>query len=841
MSDTRDAALDPPDRRAAHRQSEDAAIAGSGPEPIGSVPGEPLHQHAWQLPDRMDPRRRSQLFLGLQRQRGNSYIQRLMRPPAKVAAEEAQTEPVSGETSSTFVIEPLLMATPPSESGSSTTALQRQEAPAVEDNIAKLDELLGRLFTPEEEVIALLGKMSPAEKHTVLVGYGDKLARTLNVSEMKRAVVNLQAELPVALDWIQKASLLTVLISFYDIQSLIHDAPQAQRDMLKNERWKSFFMTVCNDETIIPAVTELHFDLPTQLTWIKGESSPLFSLNLAKLKPLLTTASRADLDIVGGNFWLPFWTDVCTNATMAELVDILFPTDLVKKLEWMDEEGTDVEAVLKKVHDATQDQRDRLKNERWKKFFLDLCDNSNIVRALSELHFDLPTQLTWIKGEASPLFSLNLDKLKPILPPATPVPRADLDIVGGDAWRSFWVDVCTNDTMNELVDILFPANLGRKLEWMDVEGTTLPKILGKVSAADAASRLTVFGNAYVQRMMIPLLDDTAWISFLLDLGGNWSLWRGWMTAKGAKFKDLATAAVARNLITEPTALAFAKLVIGGPAVRKVFAYLRSMPDATLAILKSDPMAMDLISELYPSDKDALEKALNGETKTANANPAFTETLQTGPTTSPFTPQNFPLSPKFSISYRDVLNVSVGIAVTAASGDARAARLLPNAKTIWSRNILGAWDNKFKLHNADREVPIRFKVSLDAGPNPVLAHSYRWVWPNLNAGNWIVPDNRLPHQKAAVSTAPIHEFGHIIGNQDEYDLSAAHYVAVTGKVATTDPNAVAETDSAGNKRFTNTLSLMGSGSTVLATHFGQILATVNANLLPGEQPFTVVPV
>ena len=94
--------------------------------------------------------------------------------------------------------------------------------------------------------------------------------------------------------------------------------------------------------------------------------------------------------------------------------------------------------------------------------------------------------------------------------------------------------------------------------------------------------------------------------------------------------------------------------------------------------------------------------------------------------------------------------------------------------------------------------------------------------------------------AAVSTAPIHEFGHLIGNLDEYMIGAAHYLTVVGRTPVGDPNAAAETDTAGTTRYANTVSVMGQGSTILQRHVEKLLTWVNANLRPGEPPFTFAP-
>ena len=293
-------------------------------------------------------------------------------------------------------------------------SLQRQgpgappAAPPAANNIATLDEYLDRFDTPEEDVITLLGAMTPAEKATVLAGYRDRLAGCLNFGEMKRALANLGPPLPVRLDWLEKSVTLgmTSLISYDEISDLVTVAPQTERDMLKNARWQSFFLSVCDNDTIITAVGDLKFDLVTQLNWVRAEASALLSLDLDKVRPLLTGRTPSDLAAVSGDDWLPFWTDVCTNKTMPDLVQILFPSDLIKQLHFMIDEGTDAEKVTARITAMAADQRVRV---------YDSAEASQLVRtfgpaeqiAIVQLLAGTPLQQLTLLGPEVPLSLLT--------------------------------------------------------------------------------------------------------------------------------------------------------------------------------------------------------------------------------------------------------------------------------------------------------------------------------------------------------------------------------------------------------------------------------------------------
>jgi hypothetical protein len=498
-----------------------------------------------------------------------------------------------------------------------------------------------------------------------------------------------------------------------------------------------------------------------------------------------------------------------------------------------------------------------LKNARWREFFFSVCDNETIIAAVGDLNFDLETKLRWISGEAWALL-LDLAQIKPFLTAAAPAEKA---AVATPAWLPFWVDICTNETMPELVDILH-TDLVPKLEWMAEEGSELSFVKAKMAATTAPEqKLAVFGSNKIKQMMVALATGPELVEFVLDLGGDWAKWREWMIAKGVSSVDLAEAAIGRNQILADTwVIWFANQVIVGNDAEYARHLLRYVSDDALAIIRAHQMSTDIINDAYGAEAKPVIQALNGELATEDMEVTTSETLLTGdPNEGPFKEMDFGGDKRFKLTFmRDKVDVDVGVEIAAESGDDRAAELLPDAINVWKANIEGAWDNQFQITNDDKTIPMRFHVNFEGGPNKVTAHSGEWVWPKLNAGNWFVPDDNIPLQKDAVSKAPIHEYGHLIGNLDEYNVSADHYIRVTGLDPTTDPNALPESDEPGvtkfeeqlrgwgfdidlpsRTRYTNQASIMGTGTTVLKTHVDHILDWVNRNRRIGEAPFRFV--
>jgi hypothetical protein len=196
---------------------------------------------------------------------------RIRRPErGEAAVEEAARTPVP---------EPALLALQRAAGNAATARwLARQPtttAPPV-SKIAQLDELLDHSDVDEEAVLSLLAGMNTADKAAVISGnYRDKLADAFNTGEMVRAVTSLRPPLYVQLDWVRAAAGSAKKIDYPDIAKLVQAAPQPERDALNTSGWREFFVDVCSNDTIVAAVTDLHFDLGTKLRWVVVETSDL--------------------------------------------------------------------------------------------------------------------------------------------------------------------------------------------------------------------------------------------------------------------------------------------------------------------------------------------------------------------------------------------------------------------------------------------------------------------------------------------------------------------------------------------------------------------------------------
>jgi hypothetical protein len=206
--------------------------------------------------------------------------------------------------------------------------------------LERLDELLGKFNVDEDAVIAHLATLDDAEKRVVLRDYRKRIASPLNACEMVRAVKALGPPLPTKLYWVATAG----TPDYGDIRPLITESnvPQGERDALATNGWRDWFVRVCTNATMKQAVVDLGFNLPNQLAFIAGEMSADYD----DIKSFITakTVTDRDRERLKTDEWRKWFVGVCTNATMRDaVIDLRF--DVPTKVDWMIAEGTDTKLL----------------------------------------------------------------------------------------------------------------------------------------------------------------------------------------------------------------------------------------------------------------------------------------------------------------------------------------------------------------------------------------------------------------------------------------------------------------------------------------------------------------
>jgi hypothetical protein len=209
--------------------------------------------------------------------------------------------------------------------------------------VSQLDDELDDLFVDEEACIALIERMSAAEKHSLLTdAYRDKLASAFDAEEMIRVVRAIDPPLATKLDWIRAAAGSASDLSLYTVLPLIIAASAAERDTLKTEAWRAFFVDVCDDLTMSLLVDLLFTTLKDKIRWLAAEDVP-WSMLKWRLQAETDAAQKVALyddDAIRDGF-----VSACDNDEMAEAV-ILIGGTMEQKQAWMDEEGTSTDEYL---------------------------------------------------------------------------------------------------------------------------------------------------------------------------------------------------------------------------------------------------------------------------------------------------------------------------------------------------------------------------------------------------------------------------------------------------------------------------------------------------------------
>jgi hypothetical protein len=210
--------------------------------------------------------------------------------------------------------------------------------------VAQLDDELDDVFVDEELCIGLIERMTPTEKASITTtAYRDKLASALDEDEMIRVVRALEMPLVTKLEWIRAGTWLADWeIDYEDVSPFIAGAPAAERDAIKTEEWRTFFVGVCTDATMSLLVDVLFTALKDQIRWLAAEEVP-WSMLRARLVSATDAAQK--LALYDDEAIMNAFVSACDNDEMAEAV-ILIGGTMAQKQVWLDAEGTSTDEYL---------------------------------------------------------------------------------------------------------------------------------------------------------------------------------------------------------------------------------------------------------------------------------------------------------------------------------------------------------------------------------------------------------------------------------------------------------------------------------------------------------------
>ena len=408
----------------------------------------------------------------------------------------------------------------------------------------------------------------------------------------------------------------------------------------------------------------------------------------------------------------------------------------------------------------------------------------------------LVQKLNWLDAEDS-----SWKLVKPLLTDPA-LPEAEKTAVYSRNYlRSFFTKVCDDDEMEEAVGLL-GGSLEAQLNWMFVEGTNEAAVKRRLRAHPPAERIKLYRLDYIRDFFVGLVGDDGMAAMVDVIGGTLNDRLNWMAVEDTNYRAVAD------------------------RIRKASdTDYKTVDAATRARLKDDLSAKEFAKVEAMLDRGMLDTE---EVDKARDESHWEKKSYTDPTAKWYM-ETFEVESKYQIERsRSELRIRVRIRFKGITPS-------PAHTTIWLNGINHYWNGTFHLENADgKQLPIVFEPQFGAAsPHhtielhpPVTDASGNVTTGREDAANWYAGPAASATDTTDGRTAA-HEFGHLVGLADEYQLTKKDYERIVGPA----PAAVAP---AGG--FTSPTLMGNMSGGVALKHMDTFVAWVNARLLPGEKAY-----
>jgi uncharacterized protein DUF4157 len=285
-------------------------------------------------------------------------------------------------------------------------------------------------------------------------------------------------------------------------------------------------------------------DLALEWMFDEGTSWSLLRATVA------ACTSEADKQRVRTDHFRDLFVGEVNNKEMDQLVDLL-GGDIVFKLRWMFEEGTDFKHVKAKIEAVDVGQRKMLQTQAWRDYFVKQFGNDEIAELAQLIGGDLPTKLLWMIDEGT-----DWDHIKAAIAGAPGEKNKIID----DAWMKRFVKELGNTEMAELVKLL-PLDLTKKLLWMKEEGTDWDLMKDVINSVPVAERVKVVENDSVRALFVKELGNDKMYEAVKLLGGKLAKQLLWMADEGCDDAWITERIASQPDATERAAVYGEKLVV----------------------------------------------------------------------------------------------------------------------------------------------------------------------------------------------------------------------------------------------------------------------------------------
>lgn len=549
--------------------------------------------------------------------------------------------------------------------------------------------------------------------------------------------------------------------------------------VLNSREFKELAISAFDNDEMYRAMDALGGDLYKSLEWMFDEGTAW-----SKVRALISQA-RPGKDRVRADNWMKEqFVDICNDAEMAEAVDLLGGT-LVQKFRWMQAEGSSwglVKAKLQRTTNAAE-KTALYGSTAMRDFFVDVCDDNEMAEAVDLLGGTLLQKLTWMKAEDA-----NWKLVKAKLQATTDAAQKTALYTQANM-RAFFVDVCNDEEMAEAVDLL-GGTLLQKLTWMQAEDANWKLVKAKLQrTTDAAEKTALYGSTAMRDFFVDVCNNKEMAEAVQLIGGALVQKLQWMLAEGTD-ADL------------------------------VYNTIRLAPSGELPAVLKNTAGMDgLKRELSKEEFQRVQQMLSqGLLKWEEKKFSYEEKHYEQNKKGAWELQTFGETARYEIQYtRTALKIIVRIKLTGVPASTA-------LKTTWITGIQNRWNNQFHIEN-DRKLQILVE------PIFTTSNAHHTIEVHNPPPTGVTREDSGNFYTTTTGDTAAHELGHLIGLEDEYNLSKEDYERLTGKPVPPGP--------APASGYTAT-GLMGTVGSLQDWHLSSFVKWLNSHRLPGEKPYKLVP-
>jgi hypothetical protein len=474
--------------------------------------------------------------------------------------------------------------------------------------------------------------------------------------------------------------------------------------------------------------------------------------------------------------------------------------DGLTKLQTLLDDDKEEQAIAQMRALSADDAKKMLDQPHLRKLAVKSFNDEEMARGIASLKGGtLLQKLRWMAAEDVTSFGLVWSMLVDKSVSA----KEKTDLYSQNDIRAYFISLCNNDQMAAVVDVL-GGDLVQKLHWMLLEGTSWSAVVDKLNAQpQLEQRQGVYKFAPMKGLFVDLLGNDEMAQLMRALGAPLDTALDWMAAEGtsgAQVFEKVRRAPDDELakVTKETRKAIRKEISGEDFVR----FVQMLDDRLLTWDERNFKTTEQHYELA----DENDRSKGWELK-----------------------KDFEWRTKYEILYRrSELRIRVRIKF---SGETPTAA----HKQIWRDGIANRWNGKFHIENDHRlalvfepvftEVMAHHTVKLHKPPI-VRENSSNWyVGPTANA------DPSKPPDTTTGDTAA-HEFGHLVGLEDEYRLTAAEFKRLVGR----DPTAADQDPDIG---YTVPRLMSAGQADVEERHLKPFIDWLNQHRRSGEKPYRLV--